>query len=270
VKIAVTEIPPLTLIALRVLGAAAFLFLVMALRRERLPRDVRTWRMLLLQAFFNSIGAWTILAWGQQFVEAGLASVLNSTSPIFVMLYLLAARHGNRDWLKLIGTVLGLSGVATIVGIESLGGLGDEAFGQIACLIGAALYAAAAVYGRHFGHVSALAAAAGTMIWASAVLAPLALIVDEPWSLRPAASTVGAVIVLAILCTGVALLIYFRLVRTLGSIGVASQSYLRAGFGVFLGVAMLGEEFSATVVLGLTAIIIGVFLINYPRKSLSN
>ncbi len=84
-KVAVAEIPPLSLIALRVAGAAGFLLVVMALRRESLPRDGRIWRMLLVQAFFNSIAAWTILAWGQQFVPAGLASVLNSTSPMFVL-----------------------------------------------------------------------------------------------------------------------------------------------------------------------------------------
>ena len=68
-----TEIPPITLIAIRVTSAAAFLLVVMMLQKETLPRDGSTWRMLLLQAFFNSIGAWTVLAWGQQFVGAGLA-----------------------------------------------------------------------------------------------------------------------------------------------------------------------------------------------------
>lgn len=78
------EIPPVTLIALRVFGAAIFLMMVMGVRTEKLPRDAKTWRMLLLQVVFNSIGAWTVLAWGQQFVDSGLAGVLNSTSPIFV------------------------------------------------------------------------------------------------------------------------------------------------------------------------------------------
>lgn len=72
-KVAVAEIPPVSLIALRVAGAAVFLVAIMALRRERLPRDGRAWRMLLVQACFNSIAAWTILAWGQQFVAAGLS-----------------------------------------------------------------------------------------------------------------------------------------------------------------------------------------------------
>lgn len=267
IKLAVAEIPPVTLIAFRVLGAAAFLMIVMAVRAEKLPRDGRTWRMLLLQAVFNSIGAWTVLAWGQQFVDSGLASVLNSTSPIFVFLITaLVTRHEVLGGRKLVGAVLGLLGVVLIVGVDALRGLGDQVAGQLACLLGAALYAGAAIYGKRFGHISAVATAAGTMIWASTVLVPLALVLDRPWTLTPSATAIAATGVLSIACTGVALLIYFRLVRTLGSMGVASQSYLRAGIGVLLGLVFLGESFTLPVGLGLAAAISGVALINWPSR----
>ena len=151
IKIAVAEIPPVTLIALRVLGAAIFLLLVMGARSASLPRDPHTWRMLLLQAVFNSIGAWTVLAWGQQYVDSGLASVLNSTSPIFVFfITALVTRHELLGGRKLAGAILGVFGVAMIVGTDTLRGLGDQMAGQIACLIGAALYAGAAIYGKRF------------------------------------------------------------------------------------------------------------------------
>lgn len=267
IKVAVAEIPPVTLIALRVFGAAIFLLLVMGARAEKLPRDGRTWRMLLLQAVFNSIGAWTVLAWGQQYVESGLASVLNSTSPIFVFLITaLVTRHEALGGRKLIGAALGVLGVMLIVGVDALRGLGDQVVGQIACLIGAALYAGAAIYGKRFGHISAVATATGTMIWASIVLVPLALMLDRPWTLAPSATALAATAVLSILCTGVALLVYFRLVRTLGSMGVASQSYLRAGIGVILGLVFLGETFTLPVALGLSAAIAGVALINWPAR----
>lgn len=268
IKVAVAEIPPITLIALRVLGAAIFLMIVMGLRSERLPRDGRTWRMLLVQAFFNSIGAWTVLAWGQQYVESGLASVLNSTTPIFVFLITaLVTRHETLGGRKLLGAALGVLGVVLIVGVDALRGLGDQVAGQIACLVGAVLYAGSAIYGKRFGHISAVATAAGTMIWASAVLVPLALFLDQPWTLAPGMAAISATVVLSIACTGVALLIYFRLVRTLGSMGVASQSYLRAGIGVILGLVFLGETFSLPVAIGLGAAIGGVTLINWPVRS---
>lgn len=267
IKVAVAETPPVTLIALRVLGAALFLLLVMGARSEKLPRDARTWRMLLLQSVLNSIGAWTVLAWGQQYVETGLASVLNSTSPIFVFLITgLVTRHEALGGRKLAGAVLGLVGVALIVGVDVLRGLGDQVAEQIACLIGAALYAGAAIYGKRFGHISAVTTATGTMIWASVVLVPLALLLDRPWTLAPSLTAMAATAILSILCTGVALLIYFRLLRTLGSMGVASQSYLRAGIGVILGLVFLGETFTLPVAVGLCASIAGVALINWPAK----
>ena len=267
IKVAVAEIPPVTLIALRVLGAAIFLLLVTGARCERLPRDARTWRMLLVQAVFNSIGAWTVLAWGQQYVESGLASVLNSTSPVFVFLITaLVTRHEALNGRKLLGAVLGVLGVALIVGVDVLRGLGDQVAGQLACLVGAVLYAGAAIYGKRFNHISAIATATGTMIWASLVLVPLALVLDQSWTLTPSPTALAATVILSIVCTGVALLIYFRLVRTLGSMGVASQSYLRAGIGVVLGLLLLGETFTFPVAAGLCAAIAGVALINWPAK----
>ena len=267
IKVAVAEIPPVTLIALRVLGAAVFLMIVMHARSEKLPRDRQTWRMLLLQSVFNSIGAWTVLAWGQQYVESGLASVLNSTSPVFVFLMTaLITRHETTSGRKLAGAALGLLGVVLIVGIDALRGIGNQVAGQIACLIGAVLYAGGAIYGKRFSNISAVATATGTMIWASIVLVPLALILDRPWTLTLSTKASVATGVLSIVCTGVALLIYFRLVRTLGSMGVASQSYLRAGIGVLLGIVFLGETFTLPVALGLGAAVLGVALINWPSS----
>ncbi len=268
IKIAVAQIPPVTLIAARVLGAALFLNVVLMLRGDRLPRDRRTVGMLGIQAVFNSIGAWTILAWGQQFVDAGLASVLNSTSPIFVfLLTALFTRHEALGGRKLIGAGIGILGVVLIVGVDALRGVGDQVAGQMACLAGAALYAGAAIYGRRFAHISAAATAAGTMTWATVVLVPAALVLEKPWTLAPGQGAVAATLVLSIFCTGVALLVYFRLVQTLGSLGVASQSYLRAGIGMLLGVLLLGETLSLPVAIGLAAAIAGVALINWPMRS---
>lgn len=268
IKLAVAEIPPVTLIALRVLGAAVFLLVVMSARKEKLPRDPLTWQMLLLQAIFNSIGAWTVLAWGQQFVESGLASVLNSTSPIFVFfITALLTRHERLGGRKLAGALLGVLGVTMIVGVDALQGLGHQVAGQVACLVGAALYAGAAIYGKRFGHISAVATATGTMIWASIVLVPLALVLDRPWTLAPSPMALAATAILSIFCTGIALLVYFRLVRALGSMGVASQSYLRAGVGVILGIVFLDEVLSFPVAAGLCLAVAGVALINWPART---
>jgi multidrug transporter EmrE-like cation transporter len=104
------------------------------------------------------------------------------------------------------------------------------------------------------------------MIWATTVLVPLAIVLERPWTLSPSTKAVGATVMLSVFCTAVALLIYFRLVRTIGSMGVASQSYLRAGVGVVLGLFLLGETLSLPVAIGLIAAIVGVALINSPTR----
>ncbi len=268
IKVAVAEIPPITLIAVRVAIAATFLLCVLAWTGDALPRDAQSWRMLLVQSFFNSIGAWTILAWGQQHVDSGLASVLNSTSPIFVFFFtLLVTRHEPTDALKLFGACLGLFGVILIVGVDTLAGLGQQVAGQLAALAGAILYACAAIYGKKFTHLSATATATGTMLWACAFLVPASLVLDQPWTLSPSLSAVAASGVLGLLCTGIALLIYFRLVKTIGSMGVASQAYLRAGVGVGLGILILGEQITPIVGMGLLAAVLGVVAINIPKRA---
>jgi len=268
IKIALATIPPITLIALRVSIAAAFLVMVMRCQGTPFRRDWRTWRMLLIQAFFNSIASWTVLAWGQQHVDSGLAGVLNSTSPIFVFfITLLFTRHEAVTAWKLAGASLGLAGVALIVGLDALHGIGRQIAGQLAVLLGALLYAGAAIHGRRFSAIPPTVTAAGTMIWATVCLVPLSLAVDRPWTLTPSAGSIAAAAVLGLFCTGVALLLYFRLVRTIGSMGVASQSYLRAGVSVVLGTFVLGERISPASGLGLALILLGVLAINVPAPA---
>ena len=269
IKIAVTDIPPITLIAIRVGVASLFLFAVMLWRNQHFPQNGKVLGMLLIQSIFNSLGAWTILAWGQQHVESGLASVLNSTSPVFVFLITAClARHERPtrlDRLGLVGACLGLAGVILIVGPGVMTGLGQQVGGQLAILTGAILYAGAAIYGKRFNALPATVTAAATMIWASIFLIPASLILDRPWTLAPSTTAILATLALSVFCTAIALLIYFRLLRTLGSIGVASQSYLRAGIGVLLGSLLLGETISPPAVAGILCALVGVAIINIPR-----
>jgi drug/metabolite transporter (DMT)-like permease len=270
IKIALVTLPPITLMAIRVTLAALFLLLVMRVRAEHLPRDGRSARNLFVQSLLNSSVAWLVLAWGQQYVASGTAGVLNSTSPLFV--FLLTAFSSKsppravNSPRKFAGIVLGFVGVMLVVGVDSLRGHGQQPLAQAAVLFGAFLYACAALNGRRLAHLSPLATATGTMLWATLTLVPLSLWVDRPWQLAPSTSSLAAAATLAILCTGIALIIYFRLMQTLGAMGVASQSYLRAGVSVLLGLVVLGEQLSATVLIGLTATIAGVAMINWPMK----
>jgi len=267
IRIAVTEIPPVTLIAIRVLAAAIFLAVIMVWQNIPLPKDWQTWKHLFIQSALNSTGAWVLLAWGQQYIDSGLASVLNSTSPLFVFIgTYLFTRHEATNPMRLLGASLGVVGVALIVGPDVLAGLGQQVAGQLAALVSAMMYAGAAIYGKRFSYLPATATAAGTTLWAALCLIPASLIIDRPWTLTPSNEAIAASLILGVFCTGLALLIYFRLLRTLGSLGTASQSYLRAGFGVLLGMIFLGEQITPLVGIGLTAALLGVALINFPTR----
>ena len=268
IKVAVETIPPITLIATRVFIAAIFLSVIVIWKGERLPRDGKTWRLLLVQSFLTSIRAWTVLAWGQQFVDSALASMLNSTSPVFVFLItFFFTRHETTSWLKLFGACMGVVGVSLIVSADALQGLGQQVLAQLAVLSGAVMYAGAAIFGKRFTHLTPLMTATCTMIWASVFLVPLSLVIDEPWTLAPSTLSMTAAVTLALLGTGVALLIYFRLLRTLGSLGTTSQSYLRAGVGVALVVIVLGEHITPVIGAGIATALIGVIAINSPKRA---
>lgn len=266
-KIAVETIPPITLIASRVTIAAILLTIIVMWKGEVFPKDRKTLVQLLVQSFLNSIGAWTILAWGQQYVESSLSSVLNSTSPLFVFfITFFFTRHEATSPLKLLGACLGVGGVLLIVGTDALQGLGQQVLAQLAVLSGAIMYACAAIYGKNLSHLRPTVTAAATMIWASVCLIPLSLAFEQPWTLAPSTKSLWAALALGVLCTGAALLIYFRLLRTLGSMGTASQGYLRTGVGVILGIVVLGEHITPVIAAGIAAAWLGVVLINLPSR----
>lgn len=267
-KVALETIPPVTLVAFRCGVAVVFLVAVMRMTGQSFPRDRGTWRRLAVQSCLNGFGAWTLLAWGQQYVDASLATVLNSTAPIFVVLAgWLPWRAASAGTLGTVGALIGLCGVVLIVGTDALAGLGEAVAAQLAILAGAMLYGIAAIYGRNFQHLPSATTAAGSMLWSSLVLLPAAALLEQPWTLQISLRSFLAACGLAFFSTAVAFLLYFRLVRTLGSLGVTSQAYLRIGVGVALGIAFLGETITPVIGIGIAAAFTGVLLINWPRRS---
>jgi drug/metabolite transporter (DMT)-like permease len=140
IRVAVATIPPITLIAGRT-AIAGLLLIIMRWRGARMPRDALTWRRFLFQACLNSVIPWTMIAWGERTLDAGLATILNSTSPIFTFfLTLVVSRHEALTSRKLFGVVAGMAGICLIVGVQALAGFGEQ-FWQIVTVL-AAIYAA--------------------------------------------------------------------------------------------------------------------------------
>jgi drug/metabolite transporter (DMT)-like permease len=268
IRIGVATIPPITFIAGRTAIAGLLLLAIMRWRGVTMPTDLVTWRRFLFQACMNSVVPWTMVAWGERALDAGLATILNSTAPIFTFfLTLLVTRHEALTSRKLIGVLAGMAGICLIVGVQALSGFGEQLTAQIVTLLAAACYAGAAIFGRGFKGLDPMAPAAGSLLCGAAILIPFSLAIEQPWTLTPSTNSLLALLALAVFSTALAFVIYFHLIQTLGSVGTTAQAYLRVPIGVGLGVVFLGERPSATAWIGLACVVIGVAAMTIPART---
>jgi drug/metabolite transporter (DMT)-like permease len=267
IKLGVATIPPITFIAARTLIAALILLAVLRLRGLRLPRDRTTWKRFAIQAALNSVMPFTLIAWAELTIDAGLAAILNSTTPIFTfLLTILITRHEPTSLRKLFGVLAGIIGTCLIIGVEALNGIGRELMAQLAMLIATVSYAGAAIFGRNFKDLDPMMPAAGSMLCGAAILIPLSLVVDQPWTLSPSTSSLLALLGLSVFSTALAFCIFFRLVNTLGSVGTTAQAYLRVPIGVAIGALFLGERLTDTAWIGLVCVVAGVAAMTIPPR----
>jgi drug/metabolite transporter (DMT)-like permease len=267
IKLGVATIPPITLIAARTAIAGVLLLMIMRWRGLKMPRDAATWRRFMFQACLNSVIPWTMIAWGERSLDAGLATILNSTSPIFTFFLTLAiTRHEALTSRKLLGVAAGMAGICLIVGVQALAGLGEQLTAQVVTVLAAICYAGAAIFSRGFRDLDPMAPAAGSLLCGAVILIPVSLVVDRPWTLAPSMSSMLALSGLAVFSTAFAFVIYFRLIQTLGSVGTTAQAYLRVPIGVALGVLFLGESLTPTAWIGLGCVVIGVAAMTIPAR----
>ncbi|WP_454652162.1 DMT family transporter [Bradyrhizobium liaoningense] len=269
IKVAIPTIPPFTMVAARVTIAAVLLVLIAATQGYTLPRQGSVWAAFVVQGLLQSALPFTLISWGEAHITSGLAGVLNATPPIFVLAIAMTTGRGRQaiSGRTIIGVALGLAGVALTMGVDALSGIGTAApLAQAAVLAASFCYALAPIWGQRFASLPAVVTAAGAMSCAAALMLPIAAVLDRPWTLAPTSQAIAAVLGLAIVCTALAMVIYFRLIRTLGPLGTTSGSYLRAGFAVALGTTLLGESFTWSMLAGMTFVVMGVIAVTAPKR----
>ncbi len=267
IKVGVGTIPPVSLIAARTLIAGALLLVVLRLRGLRLPTDPAIWRRFITQACLNSVVPFTLIAWAERSVDAGLATILSSTSPIFVVLLssvLVTSERVGR--VRLLGVLSGLAGTVLIVGTQALSGFGEQLAAQIALVAASLCYAGAALFGRNFKGLDPIMPAAGSLVCGAAVLIPISLVLDRPWTLALSNESIQALIALSVVSTALAFVIYFRLIARLGAAGATSVAYLRVPAGVAIGMVFLGETLAPSAWAGLVLVVVGVVAMTAPER----
>lgn len=265
-RVALSALPPFSLVVLRVGLAALILNTVVPLSGLRMPRAARIWAAFLGMGFLNNAVPFCLIVWGQTHIASGLAAILNAATPLFTVV----AAHvftsdermtGNR----LVGVFIGLAGVAVMVGPTVLAGLGADLLAQVAVLGAALSYAFAGIFGRRFLRmgVQPLATATGQVAASALMLVPIAMVVDRPWTLPlPDASAWGAVFGLAALSTALAYVLYFRILATAGATNLLLVTFLIPVSAILLGAVVLGERLQPQHVLGMVLIGCGLAAID--------
>jgi drug/metabolite transporter (DMT)-like permease len=262
VGIAVSELPTLTIVSLRVGLAALVLWGAVAVLGPPVPRAPVVWGAFLGMGVLNNVVPFTLIVWGQQTIASGVAAILNATTPLFtVLLAGLLLADERVSVRKLVGVGVGFAGVAVMVGPAALGGLGSGGglalFAQLACLGGAVSYALAGVFGRRFRRlgVDPVVVAAGQVTASALILAPMAMVVDRPFQLpTPSGATVAAVVALAVLSTAAAYVLYFEILRRAGATNLLLVTFLIPVSAILLGVLVLGERLTAEEIAGMVLI----------------
>lgn len=262
VGVAVKELPPLTIVVLRVALAAVALHIVIRAIGVTLPTGHEIWVAFFAMGVINNVVPFVLIVWGQTHVASGVASIFNATTPLFtVVVAHFLTPDEKMTPSRVLGVIVGFVGVAIMIGGAALHAFDAAIAAQVAILLAAVSYAFAGVFGRRFTkmRVPPLATAAGQVTASSVVLIPLMLVIDQPWTLHPpSAGTVASIAGLALLSTALAYILYFRILATAGATNLSLVTFLIPVSAIMLGVLVLGETLLTRHVLGMALIGVGL------------
>lgn len=266
-KIALTDLPPFTLVFLRVAVAAMALGLVLRSMGKELPRLRRLWAAFFAMGFLNNLVPFSLLFWGQTHIGAGLASIFNALVPVFTVIVAhIWTTDEKLNYGKFMGVLLGAIGVTVMIGVDVGNGIGWWAIlAMLACIAAAGSYGLASVYGRRFRVMKAepLSVAFGQLTASALMMLPIMMVVDQPWTLGPlSSSTISAVLGLALVSTAFAYVLYFRILEKGGATNISLVAFLIPISAVLLATQFLGESLALHHLVGTGLIFAGLVVLD--------
>lgn len=266
IKIALEEVGPFMLVALRLLFGVLGLVLVLLWRRPQIPRSRSVWLKLVVVGFFNTAFPFILISAGEQVVDSSVASILNGTVPLFTIVLAQLFLDDDRMTLpRVLGLLLGFLGVIVIMRRE--GRVEAELSGQLAILVAAISYAGSAVYTRrNLKGISPILQAFGPMLIAEVFVWGALPIFETPIRLPGEPLTWIALIWLGILGSCTAYLLYFSLLHSIGPTRTTLVTYVLPVIGVFLGVVFLNEVLDGRLIVGASLVLFGVVVVNLRPK----
>jgi drug/metabolite transporter (DMT)-like permease len=265
IKIGVDHgLQPFTLIMFRLLIGFALLATVVAVAREPLPRDARTYGHLAVMGAINIAVPFALITFAEQTVDSSLASVINGAVPLFVIVIAALFLKGETITLnRVAGLIVGFLGVALLVGFDVTDLSSANAVGELA-LIGATIsYAIGAVYSRRNIHgLRPMIPALFQVFFGLLITGTLAFITERPLAVEWVSESLLAVIWLGLLGSGLAYLCFFRILQHWGATRTSLVAYLLPVYGIALGALVLNERIDVTTLAGTALIIGGIALVN--------
>ena len=262
--ILVTELPPLTVVLGRVALASLVLMPMVYGSGHRLPGSIRMWAAFFVMGALNNLIPMALIIEAQTQIAGGLAAIFMATTPLFTAVIAHVLTRDPRERLsrnRLIGIVMGLMGVAVIMGPAAFDGLGRSVLAQIAVIGASVSYGFANVFGRRLKDVPSLVAATGQITATSVMMLPIALLADRPWTLpAPSLSTWTALFGLAILCTVLGYVLFFAIIRRAGPTNVSLVTLLIPISAVIFGSTILGEHLKPRHFMGMAFILAGLIV----------
>jgi len=272
-KVSLAELPTLTIVFSRVALAACTLGLLLKIIGQPLPGGLKLWRAFFLMGFINNLVPFSLLVWGMTQISSGLASILNATTPVFTILVAHFLTSDERiSFNKIIGVLLGLAGVAVLIGIDAMSGFDQAILAMLACLGASLSYGLAATFGRQFKamKVKPASVAFGQVTASSLMLFPIVLVVDNPWTLAlPSLHTGLSLLALGVLSTALAYVLYFQILSRAGATNIALVTLLVPVSAIFLGWLILNETLQINHAVGMLLITFGLLAIDgrlLPRR----
>lgn len=267
IKMALGEVPVLTLVAHRVVWACLILWAYVLWRGLTLPSGWSIWGAFLVMGVLNNVVPFTLMAWGQQFIETGLTSILNAATAVFGVLVaaMIFADERLTGW-RFGGVLVAFAGVAIAIGLDALQSFDIRSLAQLAVLGGTLSYAFAGAWAKTtLKGLSPQVASAGMLTASSAFMLPLAIAVDGVPRLPQNPETFAAIAYFAGVGTALAYLLYYRVIGMAGSGNAMLVTLLIPPVAITLGWLVLGERLAPSVFVGFGVLALGLLMLNRRR-----
>jgi drug/metabolite transporter (DMT)-like permease len=259
IKVAVETVPAATMTLGRLVIAVLALLVIAWRAGQRLPRSPRVWGVVALAALFGNALPFTLIGWGEEKIDSGMAAILMGVMPLTtVLLAHLMTSDEKLNARKAAGVALGLAGLIILIGPQKLMSLGEDTLRQLAVASAAVCYGASAVISKSLVGYPRRAITAALMLASTAMVIPLSLWFDRDWPLDVSGISLLAIIVLGLLHTAYGTLLMFTIIDRQGASFFSQINFLIPVFGLLWGMALLAERPPANGYIALGVILLGV------------